>query len=415
MKAEEFSLQQVDLRRLFAGRQELYAKLQAHVMHELQSPLLLHYSGANIYRVCSRIKTAESLLNKINRNGYPHTAQALDLITDIVGARIVCMFQDDLEKIHNYLCYCGSFVLCSEPEAYLWESLPWVTSEEFVVEKKASGYGAIHYIVSLSEAVAGKREIANIKFEIQVRTLMQESWAALEHTLGYKNTVPERIRGYFDSAAELLGVLDKAFQRIKIQKDQLSGEAGQCLPNRGELLTLFTLKNLYFNCFGENPPPGQITEILMGLIADGYQTISEVDRLIKDETYKSVIQDVCRRMLKRDACPLDLLRWLGAYRRCNDQDHAKQTIAQRMRELREYQEKHTQEMLTEMLSKLGEEALAGEVRNAAQVSLKERRVLICLNGEAETETAQLQACADKLLHASRQLFGPITQVEIVGS
>src|SRR5262249_1615058 len=271
----------------FKQLQPLYCAVQLKLMNELESPHLMRYSGANIYRVTSRVKTLESLIAKVIRRSVPYDEETFNKIDDIVGARIVCMFQEDFERIHQYLISCGSFEFCGKPEAYLREGMNWMDPDEFVIDRKSSGYAAIHYIARLSsDLVGGNNPAVKVKFEIQVRTLMQEAWAALEHSVGYKNDIPDRIRGYFDSVADLLGLIDRAFQRLKDESNRLQNEMGADRLNDSEPINFYTLKQLAEEEFGIRPVGRSFSELLSQLLDGPIKTIRDARMRLDSPNYR---------------------------------------------------------------------------------------------------------------------------------
>jgi hypothetical protein len=58
-----------------------------------------------------------------------------------------------------------------------------------------------------------------LKFEIQVRSILQHAWAEIEHDLGYKSkqSVPKQIRRRFSRVAGLLELADAEFAAIRAE------------------------------------------------------------------------------------------------------------------------------------------------------------------------------------------------------
>ncbi len=94
------------------------------------------------------------------------------------------------------------------------------------VDKRAAmeptqfGYLSLHYIVSLSPARARLTEykrFAKLKAEVQIRSILQHSWAEIEHDLGYKTQegVPREIRRRFSRLAGMLEIADSEFVGIR--------------------------------------------------------------------------------------------------------------------------------------------------------------------------------------------------------
>lgn len=164
---------------------------------------------ANIHtmQISHRIKTVESTSEKITRKPEKYTT-ATDL-TDIVGFRIICYFTEQIDMIGKII-----------------EQLFDVDKDNYVdkstkLSPNAFGYLSVHYICSLKPSEYYSDELCGYKFEIQIRTVLQHTWAEIEHDLGYKNEfgVPHHIRREFSQMASLLEVADAGFMRIKHELD----------------------------------------------------------------------------------------------------------------------------------------------------------------------------------------------------
>lgn len=399
----------ISLEKFYRQMLPVYTSVQTSVMSELESPELQHYSGANIYRVSSRIKTLDSLVAKLQRKGLRLEPEALRSLDDIVGARIVCMFQEDLERIHQYLVSSGALELCGTPEAYVWDGMEWTQSGDFHVERKASGYGAIHYVARLSPEIVGTTNPAcSIKFELQVRTLMQEAWAALEHSVGYKNSIPDRIRGYFDSAADLLGLIDRAFQRLKNESNLLQRELDESALHDGEAINFYTLKTLAFEEFGVNLAGKPFSSLLKHLIESNIKTVAVVRSTLRSPFYCAVVDRVCQEHLLRPAVAEDYLRWLPLYKPQITEEELIEIVSKRLIETAEYRQVHAKRLLVQTLEHLDFADLAVAVAEASNVSVLHREVSIKLTSSQAKELLCLHH--DKLIYGCRQCFGPVTQV-----
>lgn len=390
----------------------LYTALETRLRDELACPLLLEQSGANVYRIATRVKSLDSFLGKFRTKGMS-PEDAFDGMTDMVGARIVCLFPEDLEKVHLFLMECESFVFRDRPIAYIWDDLPWISPENFTISRKASGYGSVHYLARLSpKLVAPHSGLDGVTVEIQVRTLMQEAWAALEHTVGYKNDVPERIRGYFDSAADMLGVLDRAFQRLKTQSDALKGELDEESSVTPEHLTLFSLKAFLRRRFDADLGGSELTQLLADYRRERL-TFSELVRLSNDDGVFSVTNETCRDLLGRPARLGDTLRWIGCFRFSETPGEARDRLAERIRSEAEYLARHACSLLVEALKRLGDLELAACLGRAEAVVLDGRQMRVRFTGPtAADDLAFVKAASHRLLDAGRMLFGPLNRLTV---
>ncbi len=123
--------------------------------------------------VKSRIKSAESMREKLKMRGFADTVEnGLTKLSDIVGLRIVLHFVGDvyimLEKIR---------------QSNKWEV---VQVKDYIANAKSNGYRSLHIILS----IPFESEKANhIEVEIQLRTIAMDCWASLEHQLKYKKNI----------------------------------------------------------------------------------------------------------------------------------------------------------------------------------------------------------------------------------
>ncbi len=112
----------------------------------------------------SRIKSEESMREKCRRKGLPETTEsALEKIHDAIGIRVVCSFLSDVYVIRDHLA--------ALPDVRVLEE------KDYIRHAKPNGYRSYHMIL----LVDGRYHA-----EIQLRTISQDTWAALEHQLRYK-------------------------------------------------------------------------------------------------------------------------------------------------------------------------------------------------------------------------------------
>lgn len=139
----------------------------------------------------------------MERNGDWYS-QFEDLM-DILGARVICFFSDEIDKIGKKV-----------EEAFVidWENS---SDKRALIKADSFGYLSLHYICSLPFDAGYPNEICGKRFEIQIRTILQHTWAAINHDLGYKSEfgVPRSVAREFSRIAGLLEIADDEFVRVR--------------------------------------------------------------------------------------------------------------------------------------------------------------------------------------------------------
>lgn len=189
--------------------------------------------GIKIHSCISRVKTLSSFQEKIVRKGYkdPFTE-----MRDIVGGRVVCLFQDDVAKVDE--------VIRENFSVQSYEDKSKTDSPD------TWRYASVHYDCTLGPKFTGQRYdwIQDRVFELQVRTILQDAWATVEHYLAYKgaNSVPDELRRDFSALAGLFHVADRSFQQLfsaSVTTDQAARERLQSIAEEGSTQHKYDAEN----------------------------------------------------------------------------------------------------------------------------------------------------------------------------
>ena len=180
---------------------EKYKKLEAITVELLEENL--KNKDLRPMHITHRIKTADSSIGKLERK--PDKYKNLSALNDFLGIRIICYFTDQVDEsasIIEKLLDVDTELSCDKRE---------------LIAPTTFGYLSLHYICSLPKDGRFPEELCDLKFEIQIRTILQHTWAEIEHDLGYKTefSIPRNLRREFSRVAGLLEIADETFLRIR--------------------------------------------------------------------------------------------------------------------------------------------------------------------------------------------------------
>ena len=140
----------------------------------LNEEFSLHYDRNPINSIHTRLKSMESVREKLERKGLPMDLKAIEEnLMDIAGVRVICAFPDDVYMLEQALLKQDDVTL--------------IERKDYIANPKENGYRSLHLIVAIPIFLAQEKRMMNV--EIQLRTIAMDSWASLEHQLRYKKDV----------------------------------------------------------------------------------------------------------------------------------------------------------------------------------------------------------------------------------
>ena len=137
----------------------------------LSEDLSLRQERNPIEAVHTRLKTPDSIMNKLIRKQLPLSVESIEEnLNDIAGIRVVCAFRSDIYML---------------AEAFLrQDDVNLIERKDYIQNPKANGYRSLHLIVSVPIFLHNEKKC--MKVEVQLRTLAMDLWASTEHTIRYK-------------------------------------------------------------------------------------------------------------------------------------------------------------------------------------------------------------------------------------
>lgn len=173
---------------------------------------LLNDAGIIFDRVAARVKGWPSLKAKAKKRNaageymYPHP---WDDIQDIIGVRV--------SVFHS--------TVIPEAITVFGDSFEVIKSVDKAAETRVAGgfgYGSHHLVLRVTEDMEDLAAFVGMRFEVQIRTVLQHAWAEFEHDIRYKQGPGElspQVDRLFTLAAGLIELADNQFDEIAALKD----------------------------------------------------------------------------------------------------------------------------------------------------------------------------------------------------
>ena len=187
--------------------------------------------AVNVHSVRYRIKNPEHLVEKIIRKKIEDIESNItkdnykEEVTDLIGLRALHLYKDDWKTINDYIRRLWN--LKQKPVANYrkgdsQELVDFFKQKDCDIKEHKYGYRSVHYLI--------ETQPAKQKFyaEIQVRTIFEEAWAEIDHTIRYPYDLDNVIFFQFLLILNrLAGSADEMGSYIKFLKKELSGKEKQ--------------------------------------------------------------------------------------------------------------------------------------------------------------------------------------------
>ncbi|WP_162257187.1 GTP pyrophosphokinase family protein [Phenylobacterium sp. Root700] len=202
----------VAYRKRYGELKPLYRRLASEVVEMMRSRLKA--AGIDLVTVSSRVKNTDSVMEKITRKQYQDPFLQM---TDLAGVRVVCPYEADLVRIGEIVE--GAFEVRERID------------KAAALGTDRMGYQGRAFVVELGAAYAGGRYegITALPCEIQVRTILQDAWAVIDHQLVYKSkdATPTRVRRDLNNVGSLLEIAQGIFDSIREKRSDYIREIAQ--------------------------------------------------------------------------------------------------------------------------------------------------------------------------------------------
>jgi putative GTP pyrophosphokinase len=242
---------------------------------------LLEEKKVKIHLIESRTKTQISFAEKIvskNKN-----LDEFKEITDISGIRIITYYQKDVDIITD--------LITQEFEIDRENSI----DKSKILKSNEFGYQSVHYIIKTKSERAKLTEwisFKDLKAEIQIRTVLQHSWASISHELQYKKSyeIPQILKRKLYRLAGLFELADEEFGELKIEHNKIENNVFTNDKTTNETNT--ELNIITIDHFIQKSDKAEL--ILQSALKGGFSLPENVEREIKTKSYKKSLSDILK-------------------------------------------------------------------------------------------------------------------------
>jgi len=279
-----------------------YVSVIKHLLSSLTSDLPLDF-----VTIEARAKEVESFRAKIQREDKYYTDPLSD-VTDLAGLRIVTYQLADIDEVIRIVR--ENFDVDEENSV----------DKSDVLEADRFGYLSVHFVVKLKEnraVLPEYRAYAGLKMEIQIRTVLQHAWAAIDHKLRYKrrDEIPKSIRRKLYRISALLETADSEFESLRaelaktvkhyeteiqrkdynldIDVDSIKAYVYAAPVPKG---LIDHAQSLGCNIMPHNPSAkrAEFSQLIEMLNLAGFKSITELDEALRKNTkeFKTILQSI---------------------------------------------------------------------------------------------------------------------------
>lgn len=198
---------------------ESYNSVLTDIMLNIENKLKKTIKLSSMPTYKSRIKSFNSYYRKVLRLKSDKVSDRGKLVelTDMMGIRVICAFMEDLREVERQV-----------KENFDVKEVEYKGSGN---NFKEFGYESIHVLIAIPEDCMPENKYLelseNLVCEIQIRTILQDAWAEVEHELIYKTEFTPfdmPLRRKLASINASLSLADTIFQEIRDYQKKLQLE-----------------------------------------------------------------------------------------------------------------------------------------------------------------------------------------------
>jgi len=174
--------------------------------------LLQQARVGEVTKIEARVKDREECVKKFQRKyqlGLEAAEQPYairDYISDLIGVRVVCLYEDQVAVVAEVLREHFRVIEVTDKIAAI------EGTEDLL------GYKGLHMDLAAGEKVAALPQAAACAgqvCEVQIRSLIQDTWSVLDHKIKYKKAIPGDLKRRINLLSALFELADREFRDIR--------------------------------------------------------------------------------------------------------------------------------------------------------------------------------------------------------
>lgn len=180
----------------------------------LREEFELHHDYSPIEHVKSRLKSLESLAEKVTRTQCPSDLGVIrEQIRDIAGIRVTTAFVEDTYRFAEMLLRQRDVTVLAR--------------KDYIATPKSNGYQSLHLVIAVPVFLSDRT--VQVPVEVQIRTIAMDFWASVEHRIYYKyaGQVPEHLTETLLKVAGTAADLDAQMERLRNEIGSLASDPAE--------------------------------------------------------------------------------------------------------------------------------------------------------------------------------------------
>jgi len=175
-----------------------------------------------VTKIEGRVKEREECIKKFHRKyqekleGDEQPYEIRDFISDLIGIRIVCLYEDQIALVSEVL----------QRHYRLIEVTDKISAVESTED--SFGYKGLHMDLAPDGELLVLdhcQPFEDFRFEVQIRSLIQDAWSVLDHKIKYKKSIPNDLKRRINVLSALFELADREFKEIRNATAALIREA----------------------------------------------------------------------------------------------------------------------------------------------------------------------------------------------